>query len=274
MTGTRFEVELDGTRVVGDRWQGPGPTVVLLHAGVTDRRGWREVAELLAPAADVITYDRRGFGESPVAANPFSHLDDLLVILDRLACQSAWLVGSSMGGGLAVDAALVAPARIAGLVLIAPGVSGGPDLEDLDAATARLDELLDRAAELADHDEVNRLETWLWLDGPAGPEGRVGGEARELALAMNAVILGNDQGGAAGRSEPDAWSRLGEIPVPATVIWGELDVASIAEESRLIAQVLPNAVSRVLPGVAHLPYVERPGIVADALLEALSLPAR
>lgn len=40
-------------------------------------------------------------------------------------------------------------------------------------------------------EEVNRLETWLWLDGPSEPEDRVGGEARALALDMNAIILRN-----------------------------------------------------------------------------------
>lgn len=36
-----------GARLIGERWSGPGPVVVLLHAGVTDRRSWRAVAAAL-----------------------------------------------------------------------------------------------------------------------------------------------------------------------------------------------------------------------------------
>src|SRR5262245_49879265 len=107
--------------LVGDRWSGAGPPMVLLHAGVCDRRGWREVGAQLG--REVIAYDRRGFGEVPPAEAPFRHVDDLMTVLDTLD-QPAWLVGSSMGGGVALDAALEAPERVAGLVLLAPAISG------------------------------------------------------------------------------------------------------------------------------------------------------
>ena len=113
--GERFEV--DG--LVGERWDGEGTPVVLLHAGVADRRVWQDVVPRLS--APVIAYDRRGFGETPPSPEPFTHLDDLLAVLDATVDGPAWLVGNSMGGALALDAAVSAPERIAGLVLIAPG---------------------------------------------------------------------------------------------------------------------------------------------------------
>ena len=45
----RFDVSQDGTTLAGERWPGGGQTVLLLHEGVADRRGWAEVAGLLAP---------------------------------------------------------------------------------------------------------------------------------------------------------------------------------------------------------------------------------
>ncbi|HEY5195815.1 MAG TPA: hypothetical protein VIJ51_02175 [Solirubrobacteraceae bacterium] len=47
-----------------------------------------------------------------------------------------------------------------------------------------------------------------------------------------------------------------EVRTPATVLWGDLDVPCVVEDSRVIAGMLPGSVARVLPGVAHLPYVE------------------
>jgi pimeloyl-ACP methyl ester carboxylesterase len=272
MAGERFVVPRDGQTLVGERWPGPGPTVVLLHAGVTDRRGWRAVAERLQPDVDVVAYDRRGFGETPPGDGHFTHLEDLLAVLDHpaVAGRPVWLVGSSRGGGLAVDAALVAPDRVAGLVLIAAGVRGTPSREELDAEFAWLDDALLGAYEAGDLGEINRLETLVWLDGPAGPEGRVGGEARALAVAMNAVVLAHRSDEDAGASGIDTWSRLSELHLPATVIWGDRDLPSIVEDSRMLADRLPHARTRVLAGTAHLPYLESPAVVADALLDALA----
>jgi pimeloyl-ACP methyl ester carboxylesterase len=74
----RFDVSRGGTSLAGERWPGGAPTVVLLHEGVADRRGWAEVAGLLAPELTVVAYDRRGYGQTPPSTGPFSHLDDLL----------------------------------------------------------------------------------------------------------------------------------------------------------------------------------------------------
>ena len=147
MSREPFTVDVPGGALAADRWPGDGPTVVLLHAGVADRRGWTAVADRLAAAGlDVVAYDRRGFGDTPPGDAPFTHLDDLRAVLDATAGdRPAWLVGNSMGGALALDAALALPERVAGLVLLAPGVSGTPEVEDLDPATLALDARLETA---------------------------------------------------------------------------------------------------------------------------------
>ena len=108
--------------------------------------------------------------------------------MDATSPSPVWLAGTSAGGGIALDAAILAPERVAGLLLLAPAISGAPE-PVLDEDTARFDRLLDEAAARGDLDEINRLETWLWLDGPAQPEGRVGGETRALALEMKGITL-------------------------------------------------------------------------------------
>ena len=174
-----------------------------------------------------------------------------------------------MGGGLALDAALLAAERVAGLVLLAPAVSGAPE-PDVDAQIEPFEDGITRALAAGDIDEINRLETWLWLDGPAGPEGRVGGDIRTLALAMNELILGLDVAEEAGASDVDAWSRLGEIQVPATVACGDLDVSFLVDRSRELARRLPRGRHRLLEGVAHLPSLEQPTTVAALVTEALA----
>jgi pimeloyl-ACP methyl ester carboxylesterase len=241
---------------------------VLLHAGVADSRSWHEVASRLAGSTTLVAYDRRGFGDSEPSTGPFTHVEDLLAVLDQVGASQAWLVGSSAGGGIALDATLTAPGRVAGLILLAPAVSGAPEA-DLDPGTLRLAGQIDQAIASGDLGEANRLETWVWLDGPGAPEGRVGGPARSLALEMNAICLRNAVPEGAGGSGLDAWARLAEIEVPALVACGDRDVPVLVTRSRELASRLPRGQYRELAGLAHLPYLEQPAAVAQLIAGAL-----
>jgi pimeloyl-ACP methyl ester carboxylesterase len=271
MHGQSIAVSAGSSRLMGECWRsGDGhATVVLLHSAVTDRRSWCEVADRLAPTATVVAYDRRGFGETGSPTIPFSHLDDLMAVLDGVADRPVWLVGNSAGGGLALDAALAQPGWVAGLVLLAPAVSGAP-VPNLDPATDRLDRLREAALATGDLDVVNRWDTWLWLDGPAEPEGRVSGPQRELARAMNAAVLRNRRPELVVTSETDAWARLPEVHVRATVICGDRDVPFIRDRCAELARRLPHRRHRVVAGAAHAPHMEQPEVVAQLIAEALS----
>jgi pimeloyl-ACP methyl ester carboxylesterase len=270
-----FELPAGDTVLAGERWAGgpASPTIVLLHAGVADRRAWGDVAEALAAlGADVVAYDRRGFGDTPARSPDFRHVDDLLVVLDETTGGPAWIVGSSQGGLLALDLALSHPERVAGLILLAPAVSGAPEPEDddLDPATRRLSDAIDAAWEAGRLDELNQLEVALWLDGPAATEGRVGGAARALALDMNAIVLRSGVPDDAGASGLDAWSGLEEIRAPATLAWGDLDVPIVIDRCRELAERLPALRdTRVLKGTAHLPYLEQPAVVTELIRDAV-----
>lgn len=266
----RFNVEHQGVSLAGEVWSGYGPPLVLLHAGVADGRSWAEVAPLLTGASSVCAYDRRGHGETPRSTGLFRHLDDLLEVLDRFASEPAWLVGSSAGGGLALDAALVAPERLAGLVLLAPAVSGAPAVDD--AVPQPMIDAYAEAASRGDHETMNRLEVRFWLDGPDKEEGRVAGPRRELMLAMNAIVLENETAEPQGESGVDAWARLEEIDLPTTVACGDLDVGYLLDRSQAVAERLPCGRYVPLPGRAHLPYLEDPSETAELILGALMNP--
>ncbi|HSD76679.1 MAG TPA: alpha/beta hydrolase [Solirubrobacteraceae bacterium] len=261
----RLAVASGAARLAGERRGRGRPLVVLLHAGVADRRSWRAVMDALPLDARLVAYDRRGFGETTVAAaEPHDHAADLGAVLDAVADGPAWLVGSSQGGRIAIDFTLARPERVAGLVLVAPAVSGWelPDVAELDEPERRLARLVEEAEEAGDLDAVNRYEAWFWLDGPRAPEGRVTGAARDLVLEMNGrALAAGDVGPAA--EPPPARERLGEIAVPALVAWGDLDLVPTQRVAAGVAERVPGARQWVIAGTAHLPYLERPRAFAE-----------
>jgi pimeloyl-ACP methyl ester carboxylesterase len=267
------DVVLAGER----RGRAGAPAVVLLHANVADRRSWHGVLDLLEhDDLDLIAYDRRGFGETPPGdpGAAFTHLDDLVAVLDAAGVERAVVVGNSYGGSVALDLAATRPERVAGVVHLCGGVSGMTDEgEDepwrLDPDSERLWGALEQAEAAHDVEEQVRLLLHIWLDGPAQPEGRVGGAARELVADMNRRILRWSAPDDAGDAGLDVWHALAELQVPVTVAWGELDVPADRPFAVRTAERIPGALARPLAGVAHLPSVEQPEAVAALIRERL-----
>src|SRR5262245_6419826 len=243
---------------------GAGRAMVCLHAGVCDTRMWRPLAQHLAPAFEVLAYDRRGFGATPVIDEALSDVDDLRAVLDGLAGASlapVVLLGASMGGALAIDFALAEPERVSALVLLAPAVSGEPDTAHVPAEIQALVAELEAASNAGDLERVNRLEVHAWLDGPAMPEGRVPATLRQLVLDMNRIAL--SQPAATLRvTPPPAYPRLEAVRQPALIVAGDLDFPDRVALSQELATRLPRARLSLLPGVAHLPSLEQPERVA------------
>lgn len=246
---------------------GSGDPVIFLHANVGDRRMWQAQIDGLGPGIRAIAYDRRGFGATRAAAEDFSAIDDLMMVIDAMAeGRPAILVGCSQGGRIAVDAALRHPASVRGLVLISPTVTGAPEPVLSPEIAALLAQ--QKAAEAAgDPDRVAAIKARLWLDGPLAPEGRVDSAARALFLAMNGLALRAPPTGPDIDIAPDAFRRLGEIPVPALVLCGDLDFPHIQERSRQVAARLPQGSHQALAGTAHLSSLDRPDDITARLAD-------
>jgi 3-oxoadipate enol-lactonase len=102
--GLAFEADdADSSLSAGDR-----RPVVLIHAGVCDRRMWDGLPAL--SGYRVVRMDLRGFGGSASRPDaPFSHHGDVATLLDELGIRAAHLVGVSMGAGVAAEIALARP---------------------------------------------------------------------------------------------------------------------------------------------------------------------
>lgn len=262
-------IDVDGAILAAElEGNSGGLPILFLHANVADQRMWNGQWECLASNYPLVSYDRRGFGESrTLNSTPYSNVSDLWAVMDRLEIKQAMLVGCSMGGRIAIDAALARPDRVAGLVLVSPGVSGAPSPEHGEPVKALVD-AISLAAARGDLDTQNELQAQLWLDGPLSPPGRVEGEARRLFLAMNGAALRAGSPGVASE-EPSAWDRLEMVQARTLVMWGDLDLPHLQQRSQLLAHRISEAQSVVLPGTAHLPALESPQQFHKALVPFL-----
>ena len=107
---------------------GAGPALILLHGGGLDdaQLSWAPVWPALTGHAQLLAPDLPGYGGSPLgqtAPTLEGYRAWLLGFLDAAGIQTAVLAGLSLGGGIALRTALDAPARVAGLVLLAPAES-------------------------------------------------------------------------------------------------------------------------------------------------------
>src|SRR5437763_9925781 len=104
-----------------------GAEVLLIHAGVNDRRSWRHVVERLASRHRCVTFDMRGFGETTFEREDgWSPVTDALAVLAAAGLDRPVVGGCSMGGQTAIDLTLSHPDRVAGHVPTGPAIPASP----------------------------------------------------------------------------------------------------------------------------------------------------
>jgi 3-oxoadipate enol-lactonase len=233
--------------------------VVLLHAGIADRRMWDPLWAGLVAERDAVRLDLRGFGESVQRpSGALVPVGDVLATLDALGVTAFDLVGASYGAGVAVEIALTAPDRVASLLLSGPGGSL------IAEATPELRAFFDaeRAALAADDlDAAVEANLATWVDGPRRSPGAVDPGVRERVGAMQrrAFELTADWDDVEDfELVPPALERLAEIRVPTTVVVGAHDVDAIRDTAQRLVDGVPGARLIEWPDVAHLPSMERP----------------
>jgi pimeloyl-ACP methyl ester carboxylesterase len=250
---------------------GTGRAVVLVHAGIADRRMWRwQLGGLARAGYRAIAMDLHGYGESGVPTGPFAHHDDVVALLDQLGIRRAALVGCSFGGRVVIDTALAHPDRVTGLALFGSVVSGH-------VWSAGFHELWRQHLGTVDPGDLTataEAEVRLWVVGPDR-------EPADLDPGLLAHCVAMDRRALAGEAlldaadvrdlDPPAAGRLAGLRVPALVTAGAYDLPDIRLlADRLAAQVPAGIRLPDIADAAHLLPLERPQPVNHALLDLLA----
>ena len=241
--------------------RGAGPPLLLIHGFGGASEAWGDAA--LAGLAEhrVLAVDLLGHGASDDPRGPERVvlervLDDLEAALDAVGVRSCAWLGYSMGGRIALAAAVLRPERVAALVLesASPGIA-----DDRERAERRA-----RDEELARRIERDGVDAWAeeWERQPlfAGRAELPGSErARFLAQrrANRAGALAAWLRGMGAGAQPSFWDRLPEVGAPALVLTGARDPKFTDVGARMTA-ALADAAHRSIPSAGHTVHREAP----------------
>lgn len=244
---------------------GDGPVVTLLHPGLWDMRTWDPQFEPWLERFRMLRYDQRGYGQSSRPdGSSYSHVRDLVALLDHLEVERTALVGCSMGGALAIDATLTVPRRVWALVPIAPGLGGFVETDDEEAWWDERAAPIEAAAEAGDLELAQDLALGIWA--PMGVEDRAGARIKQIARD-NIHELTMDESGAE-ELEPPAALRLSDIDVPTLVIEARHDPPDARRASQLIAREVADG-RLVTIDADHVVNMRAPEAFDDAVLPFL-----
>jgi 3-oxoadipate enol-lactonase len=239
-------VPLDGYSLRCADTESGEPVFLCVHGLADTLEVWDEIAGPLEGRGRVVRIDQRGHGESGAPPGPCTRDDlarDAIAVLDALAIERAILVGHSVGGIVAMAAALAAPERVAGLVLIGTA----------SRCSERTAAWYERIALAADQRGGDGLVRAIYGERSSR---RVRGDPAAIAhVARMLTSLYHDP----------LTSRLGAIGCPVLLLVGEKDLMG-PKASQTIRDALPSGRGElvVMPGCGHWLQLDAPDAVIAA----------
>ncbi|MBM3221024.1 MAG: alpha/beta hydrolase [Candidatus Rokubacteria bacterium] len=243
------------------------PPVVCVHGYTSSGEAFNALARRLQDRFRFIVPDVRGHGESAWSpAGAYQYADqagDLAALVDALRLERFALIGTSMGGIIAMTYAASHAHRLVALVLndIGPDVESG-SARITSTVGARPDKFPTLDEAMAWRREMSPVTASRPLD-----------DQRELALG----VLREDNGSWVWKMDPayirqrvtqgpprrpDLWPVLAKVPCPTLVVWGTAsDVLSEAQARRMV-EALPQGELVAVPGVVHAPTLVEPPVLA------------
>jgi pimeloyl-ACP methyl ester carboxylesterase len=230
--------------------QGEGRPVLLLHGG-GGPPSMGPLPSTLAEDFQVIAPVHPGFAGTP-RPDWYDRIDDIalsyLQLLEQRDLRDVLVIGSSLGGWIASEMAVREHDRISGTMLLnAVGIDvDGIELADFFSLTPQ------------------ELVAYAFHDPGAAPDPtRLPQEARDIQAANAATLAVYAR--EPYMHDPKLRRRLALVPTPVTAIWGESDQVAPEPYGRAYAASFPNGRFEPIPEAGHLPHLEQPEKVLQAI---------
>lgn len=250
---------------------GQGEPIIFVHGHSLDHRMWNEQFVEFARDYRVIRYDLRGYGFSTSQTEnyQFTHVQDLVTLMDSLHIQKAHIVGLSLGGFIGADMLGWFPERMASAVLASGNIrrSKGPSQPMTKEESLRRDKEI-AAVKVRGVDMMKRE----WFEGLMKSGGTRKERMRQLLWKMIEnwdawQLLHKEVRVVAGL---DAYEKIKKNHpiVPTLIIEGKSPNNRYSEQPEIL-KYLPNGKIKILEDCGHMLSMEQPEAFNAALREFL-----
>jgi len=242
--------------------------VVFIHGSGPGASGWsnfkHNVAAFQQAGFRCVVYDQWGYGKTSKPTDVDHTLDffvsGLLALLDHLGIAKASLVGNSLGGAVALGAALASPERVEKLVLMAPGgIEARETYFAMDGIQAMVKYPM--GSPEFTRDVLAKLLTFLVFDSSIVDEELVQ-ERWDTLQTQNAHVLATMQ-------IPDLTDRLPEITCETLVFWGSEDKFCPASGVWKLLDASAPVQAELLNRCGHWVMTEYPALFNQRCLDFL-----
>lgn len=264
--------EVNGTQLYYEM-MGEGHPLVLIHGVYLDTRMWDDQFSVFANHYQVIRYDVRGFGKSALPQVSYADRQDLYELLQFLGIKKTYLLGLSLGGGIAIDFTLDHPDRVDALLLVGSPVPGYP--YEMMFTEQQMQEKIQQQTPLAKAIRERNVSAMidLLMDDPTLMPSLQYPIARQRVREILSEYSFGWVLDPAPKQEllPVAYGRLAEIHVPSLLIVGEDDDIIPHKSADKLAQDIPGARRVMISETHHLPNMEKPEEFNQIVLDFLSM---
>ena len=230
------------------------PVIIFIHGFPLNKSMWNSQIDALKDECRVIAYDIRGYGDSDAGFEDFSmdlFANDLIAFMDKLEISKAILCGLSMGGYIALNAAVNYPARFEALILC--------DTQCIaDSSKAKKNRLL-----TIENIKENGLEDFahvsiknLFAAGSLQTKDSEIAAVSKMILNTPKEIIYNSLNALANRNE--TCSKLPEIQIPVLILVGEEDEITPPEMAESMYKKINASQLSLIEHAAHLSNMENP----------------
>jgi 3-oxoadipate enol-lactonase len=231
-----------------------GDVVVFVNSLGTDLRIWDDVVAPLTAAFGVVRYDMRGHGLTPPSEPPYS-IDDLAGDLERLIdvfhVPRVTICGISVGGQVALRVAQHRRHQVERLILCDTGYRIGA----ADLWAQRIAAVSNGGLAAISDAVVSR-----WLTERYRTERP--DDAAGYRYMVERCTVDGYTGVCAALRDADLEAVARDIRCPTLVLCGDQDQATPPALNTALAEAIPGAVFRSIPGAGHLPCIEQPEILS------------
>lgn len=243
-----------------------GPALVCLHGFLGSGRDWIPLAQelqRLRPDIQILLPDLPGHGES-VTIPPQNFTARLCETLDAAQISRAALAGYSLGGRLALAAAIEHPQRFPAFI----GISTTAGIENPNERITRCEADAKLARRLREESFESFLRDWWSLPTFESPQKTPADEFLVSRLTQNPAALAEVLETWSPGVLPSLWKELSTYPGSAMLLAGEFDGKYLLLARRM-AEAFRSAKTQILPACGHRLLEEAPLELARAVVEFL-----